>query len=63
MDEKTYDPVFARKPVPNHEGECQFVRTSRLFEGCSLPGCPVGRYSRDWINGLKRAHSAGTSNG
>jgi hypothetical protein len=63
MDERLYDPTFAKQPEPNHEGECQFVRFHRYLEGCSLPGCRVGRVSREWIESMKRAVSAGEKHG
>jgi hypothetical protein len=55
MSTSNYDPVFSKRATPSHGGECQFVRVSRLFEACELPGCKVGRYSREWLENLKRA--------
>jgi hypothetical protein len=54
---RTYDPSFGVPPKPNHEGECQFVRFHRYLERCSLPGCPCGRISRDWIASMRAAHN------
>lgn len=61
MDERTYDPAFAVPVKPNHEGECQFVRFHLYLERCAVPGCPVGRISRDWIASMRRAPSADTN--
>jgi hypothetical protein len=56
--ERKYDPRFAITPKPNHDGECQFVRFNRYCEKCKLPGCPVGRISRDWMDSMLRMYSA-----
>jgi hypothetical protein len=64
--EKKYDPSFAIPPKPNHEGECQYVRFHRMLERCSLPGCPCGRISREWIDGMLfiySAHNTGQDHG
>lgn len=54
MAERTYDPSFAVKVKPNHEGACQFVRWHHFFEGCTVPGCRVSRVSREWIESMLR---------
>jgi hypothetical protein len=54
MQGPIYDPAFAVRPVPNHDGECQYKRFHRYLERCTLPGCPCGRVSRKWLSEMQR---------